>query len=143
MSGNSPLGKARQKTKRSNSLSSSRTQPLRPLALPLASYRSLKYCLKCRGWLDVQAVDPTQKVEMRCLNCGWQPQFGERIIKESEEARSIRRFTAEFLSGSSRHTPTTSFEKAFRSIEISKEEQIRNSQSKRASLGPLQIRPKP
>ena len=123
MSGNSPLGKAIQKTKRANSLSSSRTGPLRPTALPLASYPSLKYCLKCQGWLEVQTVDPPKKVEMRCLNCGWQPQFGERIIKESEEARSIRRFTAEFLSGSSRYTPTTSVEKAFRSIEISKDEQ--------------------
>jgi len=123
MSGHSPLGKAIQKTKRANSLSSSRTQPLRPPALPLAFYPSLKYCLKCQGWLEVQAVDPPKKVEMRCLNCGWQPQFGERIIKESEEARSIRRFTAEFLSGSSRFTPTTSVEKAFRRIQISKEEQ--------------------
>ncbi len=123
MSGNSPLGKARQKTKRANSLSSSRTGPLRPPALPLAFYRTLRYCLKCQGWLEVQAVDTTQKVEMRCLNCGWQPQFGGRIIKESEEARSIRRFTAEFLSGSSRYTPTTSVEKAFHRIQISKEEQ--------------------
>jgi len=123
MSGNSPLGKARQKTKRANSLSFSRTGPLRPPALPLAFYRTLRYCLKCQGWLEVQAVDTTQKVEMRCLNCGWQPQFGGRIIKESEEARSIRRFTAEFLSGSSRYTPTTSVEKAFHRIQISKEEQ--------------------
>ncbi len=123
MSGKAHLGKAKQKTKRGNSLSSSRTQPLRPPALLLASYGSLRYCLKCRGWLDVQAVDPTKKVEMRCLNCGWQPQFGERIIKESEEARSIRRFTAEFLSGSSRYTHRTSAKKAFRRIEISKGEQ--------------------
>ena len=105
MNGKAHLGKARQKTKRANSLSSSRTGPLRPPALPLAFYRTLRYCLKCQGWLEVQAVDTTQKVEMRCLNCGWQPQFGERFIKESEEARSIRRFTAEFLSGSSRYSP--------------------------------------
>ena len=116
-------GKAIQKTKRANSLSSSRTGQLRPTALPSASYPSLKYCLKCQGWLEVQAVDPPKKVEMRCLNCGWQPQFGERIIKESEEARSIRRFTAEFLSGSSRYTHRTSAKKAFRRIEISKGEQ--------------------
>lgn len=123
MNGKAHLGKARQKTKRANSLSSSRTGPLRPPALPLAFYRTLRYCLKCQGWLEVQAVDTTQKVEMRCLNCGGQPQFGGRIIKESEEARSIRRFTAEFLSGSSKYTPTTSVEKAFRRIQISKEEQ--------------------
>ncbi len=55
-----------------------------------------RQCPKCRGLLMAQAIDLTTKNDIRCINCGWQPQWGTRVVKESDELRSIRRLTAEF-----------------------------------------------
>lgn len=35
---------------------------------------------------------------VRCLNCGWQPQYQMPVIQETEETKTIRSLTAEFLS---------------------------------------------
>ena len=55
-----------------------------------------RQCPKCRGLLMAQAIDLTTKNDIRCINCGWQPQWGTRVVEESDEVRSIRRLTAEF-----------------------------------------------
>ena len=62
---------------------------------------SLMQCLKCQGSLIIQEVTLARDLEIRCLNCGWQPQYGQRVIQETEEARSIRRFTAGLFGGAS------------------------------------------
>ncbi|RMH06919.1 MAG: hypothetical protein D6704_06085 [Nitrospirae bacterium] len=46
----------------------------------------------------MQPAELPRQFEMRCLNCGWQPQYGERTVTEPEEARAIRQFTAELFS---------------------------------------------
>ncbi|GJL56297.1 MAG: hypothetical protein NPIRA02_34290 [Nitrospirales bacterium] len=53
-------------------------------------------CPKCRGLLTAQVIDLTTKNDIRCINCGWQPQWGTRVITESDEVRSIRALTAQF-----------------------------------------------
>ena len=117
---NASLRKARLKTKGTNGHVSTRprTRP-RPI-VALAPPGSLEHCLKCQGWIVVQMVDLSKKLEMRCLNCGWQPQYGERVIRETEEARSIRRFTAEMFAGAARDKPTTPLEESFERIDFSK-----------------------
>ena len=55
-----------------------------------------RQCPKCQGLLTSQAVHLTTKNDIRCINCGWQPQWGTRVVTESDEVRSIRRLTAEF-----------------------------------------------
>ncbi len=55
-------------------------------------------CPKCQGLLMAQSVDLTIKNDIRCINCGWQPQWGTRVVTESDELRSIRRLTAELCS---------------------------------------------
>ena len=57
-----------------------------------------RQCPKCQGLLMAQAVDLTTKNDIRCINCGWQPQWGTRVVTESDELRSIRRLTAELCS---------------------------------------------
>ncbi len=55
-----------------------------PPTIPVSHrYSSRRHCLKCHGWIVIQTIDLSKKIEMRCLNCGWQPQYGERIIKET------------------------------------------------------------
>lgn len=68
----------------------------------------------------VQEIDFSKKIEMRCLNCGWQPQYGERVIQETEEARSIRRFTSELFGGVAGDLPATPLEASFQQIDFSK-----------------------
>jgi hypothetical protein len=86
----------------------------------LAPSGSMEHCLKCHGWIVVQEIDLSKKLEMRCLNCGWQPQYGERVIRETEEARSIRRFTAKMFGVSSHDLPATPLEASFQEIDFSK-----------------------
>lgn len=118
MSVNGSLGKARLKAKRSNGQTTTRLRA-RP-AVALAPPGSVEHCLKCHGWIVVQEIDLSKKLEMRCLNCGWQPQYGERVIRETEEARSIRRFTAELFAGTSGDLPSTPLEESFQQIDFSK-----------------------
>lgn len=115
---NGSLGKARLKAKRSESQTASRLR-IRP-AIAVAPPGSVEHCLKCQGWIVVQEIDLSKKLEMRCLNCGWQPQYGERVVRETEEARSIRRFTAELFAGASEDLPSTPLEESFQQIDFSK-----------------------
>ncbi len=57
-----------------------------------------RQCPKCRGLLMAQAADLSTKNDIRCINCGWQPQWGTRVVTESDELRSIRRLTAKLCS---------------------------------------------
>lgn len=118
MSVNASLGKARLKTKRSKNQPTARVR-IRPV-VALAPSGSMEHCLKCHGWIVVQEIDLSKKLEMRCLNCGWQPQYGERVIRETEEARSIRRFTAELFGVTSDTLPSTPLEASFQQIDFSK-----------------------
>ncbi len=118
MSVNASLGKARLKTKRSNRQATTPVR-IRPM-VALAPSGSMEHCLKCHGWIVVTEIDLSKKLEMRCLNCGWQPQYGERVIQETEEARSIRRFTAELFGVKSKDLPSTPLEAAFQQIDFSK-----------------------
>lgn len=94
-------GRAKRKERRPSPARSPRSSPSSQSAasIPLSHrHSSRRHCLKCDGWIVVQTIDLSKKVEMRCLNCGWQPQYGERIIKETEDAQAIRRFTARVFS---------------------------------------------
>ncbi len=117
MSVNASLGKARQ-NKRSANQPTTRIR-IRPV-VALGTSGSMEHCLKCHGWIVVQEIDLSKKLEMRCLNCGWQPQYGERVIRETDEARSIRRFTAEMFGVTSDDFPSTPLEASFQQIDFSK-----------------------
>ena len=111
--------KIRKSSKISNSLpratsSTLSASPATTTSSPQPSFGSMrKQCLKCQGWVVCQSIDLSEKIETRCLNCGWQPRYGARIIKEPEDARAIRRFTGGFLSGTGERAPLSSLEKAF------------------------------
>ncbi len=119
MSVNASLGKARLETTRSVRKTTTTRLRIRPV-VALAPSGSVDHCLKCQGWMVVQEIDLSKKLEMRCLNCGWQPQYGERVIQETEEARSIRRFTAELLGRVSEDLPSPPLEASFQKIDFSK-----------------------
>jgi len=119
MSVNASLGKARLETTRSVRKATTTRVRIRPV-VALATSGSVDNCLKCQGWMVVQEMDLSAKIEIRCLNCGWQPQYGERVIQETEEARSIRRFTAELFGGISEGFPSTPLEASFQQIDFSK-----------------------
>ena len=82
----------------SKSRSSSST-PIHPSANGVG-HHSTNRCRKCQGFLVLQQPDPSQPIEIRCVNCGWQPQWGTKIVTETDEIRSIRRLTAKFSSES-------------------------------------------
>ena len=113
-------GKTRQEAARSSSHPTHRTRTRPQPVVAQVPHASVHHCLKCHGWIVVQVVDLSKKREMRCLNCGWQPQYGERTITETEEARSIRRFTAELFSSSEQEERSTPLEESFRRIDFSK-----------------------
>ena len=119
MSVNASPGKARLKTTRSERKAATARLRIRPV-VALSPSGSVDHCMKCQGWMVVQEIDLSKKLEMRCLNCGWQPQYGERVIQETEEARSIRRFTAELFGGISEDLPSTPLETSFQQIDFSK-----------------------
>jgi hypothetical protein len=50
-------------------------------------------CGKCAGWIIEDGANGPAAKEIKCLNCGWKPQYHDRIIVESEEIRSIRQYT--------------------------------------------------
>ena len=114
------LGKTRQETSRSKARATHRARIRPQPVVAQVPHGPAHHCLKCHGWIVVQIVDLSKKQEMRCLNCGWQPQYGERTITETEEARSIRRFTAELFSTSDQGETTTPLEESFRRIDFSK-----------------------
>ena len=59
---------------------------------------SLSECPKCQGFVFFEAGETTRQTIIRCLNCGWQPHFQIPIIQETEEARSLRELTTQFVS---------------------------------------------
>jgi len=63
-------------------------------------------CLKCQGLLVVQPTASSETGEIRCVNCGWQPRGGMRVMTESEEARAIRHRTAQLFNAPTWHTST-------------------------------------
>lgn len=128
MSVKASLGKARlNKQSEGQTTTRARIRPMVALA-PSGSMEHCLKCLKCHGWIVVQEIDLSKKLEMRCLNCGWQPQYGERVIRETEEARSIRRFTAEMFGVSSPDLPSTPLEASFQEIDFSKRAKRRSGQ---------------
>lgn len=72
---------------------------LRP-ELPVFSNGSLSHCPKCQGLIFIEAGESMSQTITRCLNCGWQPQYQTPIIQETEESRTMRTLTNQFLSGS-------------------------------------------
>ena len=113
-------GKKRQEAPRSASHTTHRTRTRPQPVVAQMPQGSLHHCLKCHGWIVVQVVDLSKKREMRCLNCGWQPQYGQRTITETDEARSIRRFTAKLFSSTEQTEKRTPLEESFRRIDFSK-----------------------
>lgn len=60
---------------------------------------SLSECPKCQGFVFIEAGETTRQTIVRCLNCGWQPHYHAPIIQETEEARTMRTLTNQFVSG--------------------------------------------
>lgn len=84
-------------------------------ATSLPAFRSSRRrCQKCQGWVVVQTIDLAKNIETRCLNCGWQPQYGPRDVRETDEARAIRQFTGGFWSSTTRNPTVAFLEQAFR-----------------------------
>jgi len=54
-------------------------------------------CRKCQGMVMIQLQDLGTLPEFRCVNCGWRPQYHDRITTESEASRSIRQATRDLL----------------------------------------------
>ena len=66
------------------------------------------HCPKCDGLVVCQPINSSNMMDIRCINCGWQPQWGTRIVTESAEVRSIRKLTSQFF-----FQPTLSTRSAF------------------------------
>jgi len=69
-------------------------------------------CLKCQGFLVIQPMPSSETGEIRCVNCGWQPQCGMRVMTESDEARAIRYKTAQLFNAPTWHTSTNVTDRA-------------------------------
>ena len=54
-------------------------------------------CPKCKGFLVVHHTDLSSVLEIRCVNCGWQPQWGTRTVGVSKEIHSIRNLTTKMF----------------------------------------------
>ena len=67
---------------------------LRPIPPKLQNWQ----CPKCQGYVRTEAGESVGHIIIRCLNCGWQPQFQAPIIQETEEARMFRFLTTQFVS---------------------------------------------
>ena len=57
---------------------------------------SARRCPKCQGFLMSEPSDLGTTSDIKCVNCGWQAQWGGRLITESDEFRSIRRLATQF-----------------------------------------------
>ncbi|RMH35991.1 MAG: hypothetical protein D6690_07325 [Nitrospirae bacterium] len=92
----SPLA-APQEDNRSSARRSRRKRSVPPQRVaPTAFIPSmLTQCPKCHGLPSIIPQDSSQPLEIRCINCGWQPQWGTKIIVETEEARTMRRLTVQ------------------------------------------------
>lgn len=72
---------------------------LKPIP-PVFAEGTLRQCPKCQGLIFIEAGETMSQTIVRCLNCGWQPQYQAPMIKETEESRVMRTLTNQFLSGS-------------------------------------------
>ncbi len=54
-------------------------------------------CPKCHGYVRTESGESLSQIIIRCLNCGWQPQFHAPIIQESEEAKMFRTLSSQFV----------------------------------------------
>ncbi len=68
-------------------------------APPVFSKGSLSQCPKCEGLIFIEAGETMSQTIIRCLNCGWQPHYQTPIIRETEESRTMRTLTNQFVSG--------------------------------------------
>jgi len=67
---------------------------------PVVSENSLSQCPKCQGLIFIEAGETMRQTIVRCLNCGWQPQYQTPMITETEESRAMRTLTNQFVSES-------------------------------------------
>ena len=67
--------------------------------LAVLSEDSLSQCPKCQGRVFIEAGETMSETVIRCLNCGWQPQYQAPNIRETEESRIMRTLTYQFVSG--------------------------------------------
>ena len=75
----------------------SKTTHSRPTPISLqdvTTIRRQQRCPKCQGWVMVH-LDTTP--ELRCINCGWRPQYDSRTTTESETSRWFRQATRNLL----------------------------------------------
>lgn len=67
---------------------------------PVLAEGSLSQCPKCNGLIFIDGGETLRQTIVRCLNCGWQPQYQAPMIKETEESRIMRTLTNQFVSES-------------------------------------------
>jgi len=65
---------------------------------PILAHFQDSQCPKCEGYVRTEAGESLDQIVVRCLNCGWQPHYQAPIIQETEEARTCRLLTAQFVS---------------------------------------------
>ena len=65
---------------------------------PIPTKPQNSQCPKCQGYIRTEAGESLGQIIIRCLNCGWQPHYQAPIIQETEEARTFRLLTAQFVS---------------------------------------------
>jgi hypothetical protein len=59
---------------------------------------TLPECPKCQGLVLKEGGETFHETVIRCLNCGWQPHFQAPMIQETDESKTIRSLTAQFVS---------------------------------------------
>ena len=55
-------------------------------------------CPKCQGFVRTEGGESLSQIVIRCLNCGWQPQYQAPIFQETEETRMWRLLSTQFVS---------------------------------------------
>ena len=65
---------------------------------PIPTNIQISLCPKCQGYVRTEPGESLDQTVIRCLNCGWQPHYQLPIIQETEEARTCRLLTAQFVS---------------------------------------------
>ena len=96
---NSTPSKPRRRRKRSPSMAKSSHQGLQQRVVQQNGHKNgqSNHCPKCEGLVVCQPLNASNLMDIRCINCGWQPQWGTRIVTESAEVRSIRELTNQFF----------------------------------------------
>jgi len=69
------------------------------LEMPEAAtiFGSSSNCRKCQGWIMVQVQDHSPTPEIRCINCGWRPQYHDRIQSETTASLLMREATTKLV----------------------------------------------